>query len=93
MGVLDNIIRNSIAHNSIEIDGLNQIITFIDKHKEKRKELKLSFLDFGKRCIDLYSSILIIWEYYYQLLKYKLMMIDKCSPNYVIAVKQNNCFQ
>ncbi|MCH5180170.1 MAG: hypothetical protein J1F32_03030 [Erysipelotrichales bacterium] len=84
LGTLDNIIRNSDAHNNFKIDGLSQSVTFLDKHKEKSKSREMSFLDFGKKCMDLYFAIIIVWEYYYQCLKLKLMFVDNNRPNITI---------
>ena len=68
----NNIIRNSEAHNSLIIDGLNQTITFISHNKEKEKREEYFFVELGKKEIDLFYSILIIWEYYYNIVKSKL---------------------
>lgn len=80
--VLDNVIRNAEGHNSIEIDGMNQIITFINRNRGCINSHKLSFLEFGKRCIDIFSAVLYIWEFYYQCAKLKSVLIDGVKLNY-----------
>ncbi len=81
-GVLNNIIRNAEGHNSIFTDGLNQEVTFINKTKNGTKTYKTSFLEFGKMCVDLFTAILYIWEYYYQFTKFKSVLIDGVKLHY-----------
>ena len=79
----NNIIRNAEGHDSITIDGLNQNVTFKNKNnKGNINSFTESFLEFGKQCIDLFSSVLYVWEYYYQLLKLKYVLLDKMNLNY-----------
>lgn len=85
--ILNNIIRNSDAHDSMEMDGLSQEVTFIDKYHQKMRKHKLSFLNFGAKCIEIYSAILLTWEYYYQLLKIKYVAIDKMVPHFAGTLK------
>lgn len=84
---LNNIIRNAEGHNSIIINGLNQEVTFCNKHKGKINNFTTSFLEFGKMCIDLYSAVLYVWEYLYQLVKFKATLIDKIKLNYGLQLK------
>lgn len=84
INLLENIIRNSNAHNSMSFDGLNQVITFVDKNKGKSRKRNMYFLEFGKKIIEIYSSILYLWEYYYQSLKNKYLVLDKLTPNYCL---------
>ena len=80
---INNTIRNAEGHNSIEIDGLNQNITFKNKNsKGVVTTYTESFLEFGKQCIDLFSTLLFVWEYYYQLLKLKYVLLDSLGLNY-----------
>ncbi|MCR5693261.1 MAG: hypothetical protein K6G74_04805 [Bacilli bacterium] len=81
-GKLNNIIRNAEGHNSIRIDGLNQNITFTNKRKGNVDTYTISFLEFGKNCIDLFVAILHIWEFYYQTIKFKSVFIDEMTLNY-----------
>lgn len=81
-GKLNNVIRNAEGHNSISIDGLTQRIVFINKHKGNVKTHEMTFLEFGKACIDIFVAILNVWEYYYQLVKFKSVLIDKKPLNY-----------
>lgn len=87
---LNNIIRNAEGHNSIRIDGLNQTITFTNKYKEKTDTCTKTFLEFGKECIDLFATVLRIWEFYYQTLKFKAVFIDKTSLNYGKSTYSSN---
>lgn len=79
---LNSIIRNAEGHNSIKIDGLNQEITFINNHKGKTNTLKLPFLEFGKACIDLFVAVLFIWEYFYNIVRFKAVFVDGLKLNY-----------
>lgn len=81
-GTLNSIIRNAEGHNSIVIDGLEQTITFINKHKGIISKHKASFLEFGKMCVDLFVAILYVWEYYYQFVKFKAVLIEKKPLHY-----------
>jgi len=81
-GTLNNVIRNAEGHNSIFIDGIKQEVTFVNKHKGKKTTYTISFLEFGKMCIDLYVAILYIWEYCYQLTKLKAVLVDAIELNY-----------
>ena len=81
-GIFNNIVRNSNAHNSVKINGLEQTITFIDKYNGRQRQLDMTFLDFGKNCVDIYVSLLVLWEYYYTVIKYKYLLIDKLHPNF-----------
>lgn len=81
-GVLNNIIRNAEGHNSIRVDGLNQNVTFVNNHRGVVKDLTISFLEFGKICIDLFVAILYVWEYYYQFTKLKYVLVDGKKLNY-----------
>ena len=85
--ILNNIIRNSDAHYSMEMDGLSQKVIFMDKHQQRTRCHELSFLDFGAACVDIYSAILLVWEYYYQLLKIKYTTIEKMSLNFAKTLK------
>lgn len=73
---LNNVIRNAEGHDSIVVNGLTQEITFVNKHKGNIKKHKTTFLEFGKECIDLFVAILYVWEYYYQFMKLKAVLID-----------------
>ena len=81
-GKLNNVIRNAEGHNSVRIDGLNQEITFINKHQGATNIYKTSFLEFGKMCIDLFVAILYNWEYFYQVVKFNSVFIDKLKLHY-----------
>ena len=81
-GKLNNTIRNAEGHNSIRIDGLNQNITFINKYKGNVDTCTISFLEFGKSCIDVFVAILHVWEFYYQTVKFKSVFIDRTPLNY-----------
>lgn len=81
-GVLNNVIRNAEGHNSIVINGLEQKISFINKHKGSQNTFDTSFLEFGKMCIDLFVSVLYVWEYYYQFVKLKSVLIDRIPLHY-----------
>lgn len=80
--ILNNIIRNAEGHNSIAIDGLNQIVVFKNKHKGKTNKIEVSFLEFGKMIIDLYIALLYVWEYLYQLIKFKTTLVNRIKLNY-----------
>lgn len=86
IGLLDNTIRNAISHNDVEIKGLEQIVVFNDNHNGKHKEVSLYFVEFAKKCIDVYNAVLVLWEFCYQLHKRKVLFIDKLLPNYALAV-------
>lgn len=79
---LNNIIRNAEGHNSVRINGLDQTIVFTNKHKGTINTFTTSFLEFGKACIDLFVAILYIWEYYYQVVKFKSVFVDKLTLHY-----------
>lgn len=79
---LNNVIRNAEGHNSIIINGLKQEVTFRNKHKGNTNDLTITFLKFGKACIDLYSAVLYVWEYFYQVVKFKATLIDRDKLSY-----------
>ncbi|MCH5151502.1 MAG: hypothetical protein J1F65_02445 [Clostridiales bacterium] len=89
VNILNNTIRNSDAHYSMTMNGLSQEVTFIDKYHQRTRSLQLSFLDFGAKCIEVYSAILMVWEYYYQLLKIKYMSVDMMTPNFAKNVERS----
>ena len=81
-GTLNRVIRNAEGHNSIKINGLEQTVTFINRHKGNVDQETISFLEFGKKCIDVFIAVLYLWEYYYQLTKFKLSLVDQIQLNY-----------
>ena len=89
-GKLDNTIRNAIGHNSVDRCGCKQEILFHDKNKKGiGKTETYSFLEFGKITIDLYNSLLLVWEYYYQAAKALLIMEGESLNLHVKAL--GNC--
>lgn len=79
-GLLNNRIRNPIAHYDWKIDGLTQSITFTDRIKGVDTTMYLAELVF--KCIDVFNSVFFAWEVLYQLFKAKLTLIDKIGLNY-----------
>lgn len=87
IGLLDNDIRNSIAHNGVEVNGRDQVIFFSHKYKGVISTKKFYIAEFAYQCIKLYSGIIILWEFYYQMYKNKLILIDNMIPSYLISKK------
>lgn len=83
LGLLDNKIRNAIAHNSISFDSIDQIIQFKNIHKGSSREVKLYLIEFIMKCINMYQAIILLNEYFYQIEKIKITL-EGNIPNYGI---------
>lgn len=82
---VSSIIRNSIDHESYEVDDINQKIKFIDKFKDRERIEEISFIDFAKKCYDNFIMSIYISELLYNLKKFKYITYDGLMPNYVVA--------
>lgn len=87
--ILDNRIRNSIAHTDYTINGLTQKIIFEDKYNGNIRSVEVYIAELVYKCINIYNAVLCLWEYYYQSHKLKLLIVDKFIPFYAINIAKN----
>lgn len=77
---LSNRIRNPIAHYDWKVDGITQKISLTDKRKGITTDLFVAEL--VEKTISMFNKLYVLWEYYYQFYKIKLIKIDKIKFNY-----------
>ena len=65
----DNVVRNSIGHNTTSFDGITQTITFRSKNKDTIKTRQVPLIEFAAMCIENFESCFYILEAVYQLRK------------------------
>ena len=75
IGILDNKIRNSIAHNNHFLDGVNQTLTFKDEYRGRVREHKMPFGLFAYKTVLLFNKVMELNEYYYQVEKVYRMYV------------------
>jgi len=86
--ILNNRIRNSIAHYNVKIDYNNQLITFIDKYNGIEKKENIYYIEFAKMCLDNLYSCQYLYEVIYQLSQLKYISEGE-KPNFLYD-KNNN---
>ena len=71
-----NRVRNSIGHFSTEFEGMNQLITFKDSHKEEQ----LYLIEFALLCINNFHTCFYLSEILYQLRKWYRVFLKGDVP-------------
>jgi len=79
-GVLDNQLRNSIAHYKAEYDEISQIITYYPRKEgiKQEKSEKLYFMDFMRKTLVSYREM------------HRLHQLIKCLFNYYFIIYEQN---
>lgn len=67
--ILNNNIRNSIAHYDYKFNKGNQIITFYDRYKNNLKTIEVYYLEFALYCYENIKNIIYLNELYYVIRK------------------------
>jgi len=80
--VVNNNIRNAIAHRTFNMDVINQRINFIDRNKDKEKINSLYFVEFGVLCLKLFYQLNVLYEVKHQLEMFYLVVLKREKQNY-----------
>ena len=83
--VVNNNIRNAIAHRTFNMDVINQRINFIDKNKDKERINSLYFVEFGVLCLKLFYKLNVLYEMKHQLEMFYLVVVKREKQNYGLS--------